>query len=155
MGMRDAQVSDEERNEMVRPHTRVEMADAEASVAAARAHVDPVDDDDRMYMDVDAIPPPSPTRAAGVGTSSAADPVPETGPSHAAGPSRPPADDVLSLFHEIREAAAHRIPRIGELLRRPVRTDQRVADLTASLRATRTRVAWLTRVYAKDYDERP
>ncbi|KAJ4977965.1 hypothetical protein NE237_008745 [Protea cynaroides] len=176
MGMRDAQVSDEERNAMVRPHTRIEMADAEAAAAAARAHVDPVDDDDRMYMDVDSIPPPSPTHAAGVGTSSAAAPAPEAGPSHAAGPSLPPSD-MMEMLQEIREAqrrsdlrmeelldaqrvrvdellAAQRISdtRMGELIEVQRATDRRVADLTASLQTTQTQIAWLTRVYAEDYD---
>ncbi|KAJ4961405.1 hypothetical protein NE237_021315 [Protea cynaroides] len=152
MGLRDAEVSDEERNAMVRPHTRVEMADAEVAAAAARARVDPVDDEDHMYIDVDSIPPPSPTHAAGVGTSAAAAPAPETGPSHEAGPSRLPADDVLSMFYEIREAQHVSDLRIRELLDAQRRTDQLVADLTASLQATQTQVAWLTRVYAEEYD---
>ncbi|KAJ4977018.1 hypothetical protein NE237_002124 [Protea cynaroides] len=151
MGMRDAQVSDEERNEMVRPHTRIEMAEAEAAAAAARVHADPADDDDCMYMDVDSIPPPSPTHAAGAGTSSAAGPAPETGPSHVAGPSRPPSD-MMEMLHEIREAQRRSDLRMEELLDTQRRTDQRVANLTASLQATQTQVAWLTRVYAVDYD---
>ncbi|KAJ4954675.1 hypothetical protein NE237_011458 [Protea cynaroides] len=176
MGMWDAQVSDEERKEMVRPHTRIEMADAEAAAAAARAHVDPVDDDDRMYMDVDSIPPPSPTHAAGVGTSSTAAPAPEAGPSHAAGPSLSPSD-MMEMLQEIREAqrrsdlrmeelldaqrvrvdellAAQRISntRMGELIEVQCAADRRVADLTASLQTTQTQIAWLTRVYAEDYD---
>ncbi|KAJ4975173.1 hypothetical protein NE237_000279 [Protea cynaroides] len=151
MGMRDAQVSDEERNQMVRPHTRIEIADAEVAAATARAHADPANDDDRMYMDVDSIPPPSPTHVAGVGTSSATGPAPETGPSHATGPSRPPSD-MMEMLHEIREAQHRSDLRMEELLDAQRRTDQRVADLTASLQATQTQVAWLTRVYAEDYD---
>ncbi|KAJ4938743.1 hypothetical protein NE237_008267 [Protea cynaroides] len=176
MGMRDAQVSDEERNAMVCPHTRIEMADAEAAAVAARAHVDHVDDDDHMYMDVDAIPPPSPTHAAGVGTSSAADPVPEAGPSHAAGPSLPPSDK-MEILQENREAQrrsdlrmeelldAQRVrvdellsaqcisdTRMGELMEVQRATDRTVADLIASLQMTQTQIAWLTRVYAEDYD---
>ncbi|KAJ4973452.1 hypothetical protein NE237_006626 [Protea cynaroides] len=165
MGLRDAEVSDEERNAMVRPHTRVEMADAEAAAAAARARVDPIDDDDHMYMDVDSIPPPSPTHAAGVGTSSAADPVPEAGPSHAAGPSLPPSA-TMEMLQEIRDAqrrsdlrmdellvAQHASDaRMGEFLEVQRATDQRIAGLTASLQTTQTQIAWLTRVYAEDYD---
>ncbi|KAJ4970548.1 hypothetical protein NE237_003647 [Protea cynaroides] len=165
MGLRDAEVSDEERNAMVRPHTRVEMADAEAAAAAARARVDPVDDDDRMYMDVDSIPPPSPSQAAGVGTSSTAAPAPEAGPSHSADPSLPPSA-LMEMLQKIRDAqrrsdlrmdellaAQHASDvRMGELLEVQRATDQRIAGLTASLQTTQTQVAWLTRVYAEDYD---
>ncbi|KAJ4979054.1 hypothetical protein NE237_009834 [Protea cynaroides] len=176
MGMRDAQVSDDERNEMVRPHTRIEMADVEAVAAAARARVDPVDDDDRMYMDVDSIPPPSPMHAAEVGTFSTADPVPEAGPSHAAGPTLPPSD-MMEMLQEIREAqrrsdlrmeelldaqrmrvdellAAQHISdtRMGELIEVQCSTDRRVVDLIVSLQTTQTQIVWLTRVYAEDYD---
>ncbi|KAJ4967541.1 hypothetical protein NE237_019390 [Protea cynaroides] len=152
MGMRDAQVSDEERNETVHPHTRIEIADAEAATAVARVHADPTDDDGRMYMDVDSIPTPSPTHVARAGTSSTAGPAPETGPSHVAGPSRP-ASDMMVMLHEIREAQCRSDLRMEELLDAQIRTDQRVADLTASLQATQTQVAWLTRVYVEDYDK--
>ncbi|KAJ4980293.1 hypothetical protein NE237_031130 [Protea cynaroides] len=165
MGLRDAEVSDEERNAMVRPHTRVKMADAEAAAAAARARVDPVDDDDRMYMDVNSIPPPSPTHAAGVGTSYAAAPAPEAGTSHSADPSLPPSA-MMEMLQEIRDAqrrsdlrmdellaAQHASDaRMGELLEVQRATDQRIAGLTASLQTTQTQIAWLTRVYAEDYD---
>ncbi|KAJ4969514.1 hypothetical protein NE237_016215 [Protea cynaroides] len=132
MGMRDAQVSDEERNAMVHPRTRVEIADAEVAAAATtEVHEgDAKEDDDRMFMDVDVIPPPSPLHSTGAG--------PSRVPSHSVGPSHPPPDDVMGLLHEIREAQRA--------------TDQRVVDLAASLQVTQTQVAWLTRVYPEDYD---
>ncbi|KAJ4973017.1 hypothetical protein NE237_006191 [Protea cynaroides] len=151
MGLRDAEVSDEERNAMMRLHTRVEMADAEAAAAVARAWVDPIDDDNRMYMDVDSIPLPSPTHAAGVGTSFATDPVPKAGPSHAAGPSLPPSA-MMEMLQKIRDAQRRSDARMGELLEVQRATDQRIAGFTASLQTTQTQIAWLTRVYAEDYD---
>ncbi|KAJ4969823.1 hypothetical protein NE237_002922 [Protea cynaroides] len=127
MGLRDAQVSDEERNEMVRPHTHIEITDAEATAAAVGVPGGAVGDDDRLYKVVDSIPPPSSTHAVGASTSF------PTGPSHAAGPSRPPSDDMLSMFHEIRETQRASDLRIVELLDAQRRTEQRVANLTASL----------------------
>ncbi|KAJ4951843.1 hypothetical protein NE237_028675 [Protea cynaroides] len=155
MGMRDAQVSDEERNAMVRPCTRVEIADAEAAAAAAGVHMEPASDDDHLYMDVDSIPPPSPTHVAGVST------------SYTAGLSHPPSD-MMEVLHEIREAQRRSNLRMGELLdaqrrsdmrmgelidaqrRSDMRmeellgaqrgTDQWVADLTASLQTTQTQI---------------
>ncbi|KAJ4968191.1 hypothetical protein NE237_014892 [Protea cynaroides] len=136
MGKRDVLVSDEERNAMRRPLTRVTTVDAEAATVvaaevAAEAHEsDDKEDDDRMYMDVDAIPPPSQQHSTRAGPSRA--------PSHSAGPSRPQLDDMMGLLLEIWEADRT--------------TDQRIADLAASLQVTQTQVAWLTRVYAEDYD---
>ena len=45
---------------MVHPRTRVEIADAEAAatVAAEVHECNAEEDDDRMFMDVDGIPPP-------------------------------------------------------------------------------------------------
>ncbi|KAJ4967929.1 hypothetical protein NE237_014630 [Protea cynaroides] len=128
MGLRDAEVSDEERNAMVRPHTRVEMADAEAAAASARARGDPVDDDNRMYMDVDVIPPPSPTHAAGVGTSSAAAPAPEASPSHSADPSLPPSA-LMEMLQEIRDAQRRSDLRMDELLAAQHASDARMGEL--------------------------
>ncbi|KAJ4954143.1 hypothetical protein NE237_030975 [Protea cynaroides] len=131
MGLRDAQVSDEERNAMVCPRTRVEIANAEeATAAAAGVHGGDAEDDDRMYMDVDAIPPLSPLHSTRAG--------PSRVPSHSTGPSHPPPDDIMGLLREIREAQSS--------------SDQWMTDLAASLQVTQTQVAWLTRVYAEDYD---
>ena len=118
MGMRDAQVSDDERNTLVCPRTRVEIADAEAAAAAAGAgvhggeHED--EDEDRMLMDLDSIPPPSHTHTTGVD------------PSHAAGPSHPPSDDMMGLLREIREAQRMSDLRVGELLDAQCTSDMRV-----------------------------
>ncbi|KAJ4978841.1 hypothetical protein NE237_009621 [Protea cynaroides] len=144
MGMRDAQVSDEKRKALVHPHTRIERADAEVAAAGAGVHGVDAEDDDRMYMDVDAIPPPSPLPSTGAG--------PSRVPSHTAGPSHPPSDDMMGLLHEIREAQRTTHWRVGELLDAQRSSDQRMTDLTASLQMTQTQVAWLTRVYAEDYD---
>ncbi|KAJ4966714.1 hypothetical protein NE237_018563 [Protea cynaroides] len=142
MGMRDAQVSDDERNALVHSCTRVEMIDAEAAAAAAGAGVHGGDagDDDCLYMDVDSIPPPSPKHTTGAG------------PFYVAGPSHPPPDDMMGILHEIREAPSLSDLRVRELLDAQRVTDRRMTDLTASLQTTQTQIAWLTRVYAKDYD---
>ena len=118
MGMREIQVSDDERNAMRHPLTRIVVANVEAAatvaeVAAEAYEGDDEEDDDRMYMDVDAIPPPSPQHSTGAGPSRA---------SHSAGPSRPPPDDMMGLLREIWEAQRA--------------TDQWVVDLAASLRVT-------------------
>ncbi|KAJ4959811.1 hypothetical protein NE237_019721 [Protea cynaroides] len=42
--------------------------------------------------------------------------------------------------------------RVGELLDAQRASDQWMAELTASLQTTQTRITWLTRVYAEDYD---
>ncbi|KAJ4972481.1 hypothetical protein NE237_005655 [Protea cynaroides] len=113
MDMRNAQVSDEERNAMVRPYTRVEIEPWGRHTTAFASH----------------------SCGPGAATSYATGPSHEAGHSHAAGPSHPPFD-MMEMLHEIREAQRRSDMRMEELLdAQCVRVDELIdAQRTSDMR---------------------